>query len=421
VVSEDFGESTEVYTDLTVMELASPILSLLRYLATALLWAIVLWSFLIVLNYKNKGVDNNFFPKISLMTYAWQSGNVIERKICNFLEQEYPKDRIEIIVYDNNSTDETEKICRKYEKKGLIKYFRTEKHFEFKAPVLDEAIDAVSTGDFILFTDPDGVCERTWARKMIQPFADNKVGAVVGAIHCGNYYRNIFTRFRAIEDEWATNIVVFGRNGKIRLSRLNLISGANYALRRTAWESVGKSHGESIVEDIQMGIRLYGKKWIIESANANLWQEEVEGPKEYLRQRRRWYQFTNDLIGNTHRIERFLGLLPLTLQSAMFLSFLYIPYSVGLLISGLNMEIDWGRLFLFSVFILGNILLAIGLKKVGKTKLIPYVLPYFIVDGALQLYCFLEVRLGHVFVKRSSWPKLTDGKYYHIGTPIRTD
>ena len=265
---------------MVVIELASPILSLLMSLAIAILWATVLWSFLIVLNFKKTGVDNNFFPKISLMVYAWQSGNVIERKIRNFLEQEYPKDKMEIIVYDNNSTDDTEKICREYEKKGLIKYFRTEKHVEFKAPVLDQAIDTVSTGDFILLTDPDGVCERTWARKMIQPFADNKVGAVVGPIHCGNYYRNVFTRFRAIEDEWTTNIVVFGRNGKTRLTRFNLISGANYALRRSAWESVGKSHGKSIVEDIQMAIRLYRKKWIIEAADANLWQEEVEGPKE---------------------------------------------------------------------------------------------------------------------------------------------
>jgi cellulose synthase/poly-beta-1,6-N-acetylglucosamine synthase-like glycosyltransferase len=169
-----------------------------------------------------------------------------------------------------------------------------------------------------------------------------------------------------------------------------------------------------------MAIRLYRKKWIIEAADANLWQEEVEGPKEYLRQRRRWYQFNaKDLIGKTHRIERFLGLLPLAIQSAIFLSFLYILYSVGLLISGFNMEMNWGRLLLFSVFILGNILLAIGLKKVGKTKFIPYVLPYFVVDGALQVYCYLEVRLRHL--KRSSWPKLTDGKYYHVGTPIRTD
>ncbi|MEM3004802.1 MAG: glycosyltransferase, partial [Candidatus Bathyarchaeia archaeon] len=75
------------------------------------------------------------------MAYAWQSGNVIERKILNFLGQDYPKDNLEIIIYDNDSTDETPDICKRYEEGGLIKYYRPARPYDRKAPVLDEAIE----------------------------------------------------------------------------------------------------------------------------------------------------------------------------------------------------------------------------------------------------------------------------------------
>ncbi len=406
------------------LELTLLILDLLKTVAVAALYAVVLWSLVVALNFKKKKANCNSYPRISLMSYAWQSGNVIERKIQNFLSQDYPKDKMEIIVYDNSSSDETEEICRRYERDNLIKYFRSNKRFESKAPVLDKAIETVANGEFVLLTDPDGLCERDWAKKMTQPFADNRVGAVVGTIHCGNYYKNIFTRFRAIEDEWMTNIVILGRNGKTRLSRFNLISGANYALRKTAWESVGKSHGTSLVEDTEMTARLYRKDWLIEAVDANLWQEEVEDPKTYLRQRRRWYQFNaTDLIGKTDRLEHVMALLPLTLQSATFLSFLYVLYLIGLSMLGLvlNLTSDWGRLLTIFPFIIGNIVMALGLKKADKSRLIPYILPYFVLDGALQVYCFLESRLRCTLFKCSSWAMLTEGKYYHVGTPIRTD
>ena len=405
------------------LELTFLVVNLLKMVIVTMMYAVTLWSLIIALNFRKKKVDCSYFPSVTLMSYAWQSGNVIERKILNFLDQAYPKDKMEIIIYDNSSSDETEDICRRYEKNGLIRYFRPEKHFEFKAPVLDKAIETLAVGEFILLTDPDGVCERDWAKKMVQPFRDLRVGGVVGAIHCGNYFKNIFTRFRAIEDEWMTNIVIFGRTGRFRLSQFNLISGANYALRRSAWESVGKSHGTSIVEDTEMTMRLYRRNWLIDAVDANLWQEEVEDPREYMKQRRRWYQFnTGDLLGRTGRMKHVVGLLPLTLQSSTFLSFLYVLYIVILTASlGPGILTDLGRLLTIFPFVISNIVMAYGLLRVRKLGLIPYVLPYFIIDGALQVYSFLEAKVRRIFGVRSGWPLLAEGKYYHTGTSIRTD
>jgi cellulose synthase/poly-beta-1,6-N-acetylglucosamine synthase-like glycosyltransferase len=99
-------------------------LSVLTIIYTVLLSASIFYL-ITVWNYKIRKTKYEFFPSVSLMAYAWQSGNVIERKIVNFLEQDYPRDKFDVIIYDNDSTDETREICLTYERKGLIKYYRS--------------------------------------------------------------------------------------------------------------------------------------------------------------------------------------------------------------------------------------------------------------------------------------------------------
>jgi cellulose synthase/poly-beta-1,6-N-acetylglucosamine synthase-like glycosyltransferase len=176
-----------------------------------------------------------------------------------------------------------------------------------------------------------------------------------------------------------------------------------------------------LVEDTEMTTRLYRKNWRIEPMYANVWQEEVEDPIAYLRQRRRWYQFNaGELIGKTGRFSHVMALLPLTLQSSMFLSFFYLLYTL-ILNPSLDILADWEKLVTIFPFVIGCLVMSLGLARVGKSRFIPYVVPYFIIDGALQVYCFLETRLRCMVGRCSTWVMPTRGKYYHLGTPIRTD
>ena len=128
------------------MIIASDIVTILVSLVGLILLSGSIFYLLTVWNVKKLKFKYDFFPTVSLMAYAWQSGNVIERKIDNFLEQDYPKEKFEVIIYDNNSTDETAEICLRYERQGLIKYYRSPKAYDRKAPVLDRAIAEVARG-----------------------------------------------------------------------------------------------------------------------------------------------------------------------------------------------------------------------------------------------------------------------------------
>ncbi|MEM2364252.1 MAG: glycosyltransferase family 2 protein [Candidatus Bathyarchaeia archaeon] len=382
------------------------------FLIASLFYLVIVW------NAKRPEHGDEFFPTVSLMAYAWQSGNVIERKIRNFLEQDYPKDRFEVIIYDNDSTDETADICLEYERRGLIKYYRPSRAYDRKAPVLDQAIERVAKGEIIALTDPDGVCERGWLRKIVQPFKDQRVGAVAGITHCGNYHKNLFTKLRAIEDEWGYNICVLGRSGKVKISDFQPLCGANYALRRSAWESVDRSHGSGLIEDYEMTLRLYERGWRIAAADAHVWQEEVEDLRQYIRQRRRWYSFSlRKLVSGRGRMDKMLGALPMSMQAMALLSLIY--FILASSHSASNGPLTVHGLALAAPLLLTYSALALGLLKVGKAKLLPYIPIFLTLDGALQMAVFLGTKI--LSKGEPKWVKLADGKYYHVGTEIRMD
>lgn len=400
------------------MDLLLDIASFLIYAIGSVLLAASIFYLITVWNVRRPKLEYTFFPRVSLMAYAWQSGNVIERKINNFLEQDYPRDRFEVIIYDNDSTDETKDICLRYENLGLIKYYRSLRAYDRKAPVLDQAIGEVATGEIIALTDPDGVCERDWVKKIVQPFKDPKVGGVAGITHCGNYYVNLFTKLRAIEDEWWYNISVLGKSGKVGISSFEPLCGANYALRRAAWESVGRTHGKSLVEDYEMTLRLYGKGWKMACADANVWQEEVDDVGEYIRQRRRWYQSPiQKIVEGKGKLDKTLGALPISMQATAFLSLLYLVIVCGY--QAIRGDLGFFSLIFAMPLLLTYFALALGLIKVGKASLLRYVPLFLAFDSALQLIIFAETKLR--FGEERHWVQLAKGEYYHSGTAMRTD
>ncbi len=373
----------------------------------------------LVWNTKTPTRPIQYFPRVTAMSYAWQSGNVITRKIENFLSQDYPREKLEIIIYDNDSTDETPVICQQYEDRGLIKYYRPKRPYDRKAPVLDEAIEKEATGEIIALTDPDGVCEKEWVKKIVRPFSNPKVGAAAGITHCGNWHKNFFTKLRAIEDEWWNNISFTGRDGKIRIARFQPICGCNYALRKSAWEDLGRSHGKSLLEDLEVSMKLHLKGWRVAVTDANVWQEEVENIDQYVRQRRRWYSFKSmEVIGKENKFDRIIGALPQGVQMTALFSLLLF---LGIVIWNFPLlQINISEvLFAASPFLLHNIALIWGMLKVNKARLIPYVPVFLTFDALLQLWCFVDVRLR--WREEQKWVKLSRGKYYHTGTEIRTD
>jgi len=61
----------------------------------------------------NIKMSEDYFPNVSLVIAAYNEEKVIEEKIKNSLNIDYPKNKFEIIIFSDSSTD------RSMEKKGL--------------------------------------------------------------------------------------------------------------------------------------------------------------------------------------------------------------------------------------------------------------------------------------------------------------
>jgi cellulose synthase/poly-beta-1,6-N-acetylglucosamine synthase-like glycosyltransferase len=370
---------------------------------------------MIGLNAKRPKYKKSFFPNVSVISWFWKDGNIVERKIKNFLSLKYPR-KYEIIIVDNASKDETKKICEKYAKKGLIKYYRAPKEYDRKAYALDQAIKKFAKYEILAMTDPDGICDKNWLTKLVQPFEDKKVGAVIGLTHCGNFYRNFFTKLRAIEDEWLYVISPLGRSFD---KDVQFICGANYAVRKKALRDVGYHGKKTLCEDIELSAKLHKKRWKIKVVDGEVWQEEVENIREYIRQRLRWQNSTieffklylNEIVEIFKK--RPIGLLLLVIST---------PIQIISLLSLLCMIL--GLFFSFNAFLLGlssfivlNIAFIPGLVRFKKSYLLPYVPVFLLIDPFLVIYCQIILRYLKFRKRKIIWRSLHNG-YYHSGVRL---
>jgi hypothetical protein len=176
-------------------------------------------------------------PTVSLIVAAHDEEAVIERRVRNLLELDYPPERIEIVVASDASTDETdaivERIARSERRVRLLPCPRGGKVHAQNLAVRR------TTGEIVAFSDANA----TWAldalRELVKPFADPDVAYVCGQLRLeqadgtnreGAYWR-YEVRLRRSESELGS---VTGGNGAV------------YALRRSDYVEVDPRFGHDL-------------------------------------------------------------------------------------------------------------------------------------------------------------------------------
>ena len=99
-------------------------------------------------------------------------------------------ENFEIIVVNDGSIDNSKEVIQSYIKDKNIKFINFEKN-KGKRTAIYEAIK-VSTSDIIITIDSDTIIKENTILNLIQPFKDQKIGAVAGNIKINNH-ENIFT------------------------------------------------------------------------------------------------------------------------------------------------------------------------------------------------------------------------------------
>jgi len=119
----------------------------------------------------------SWLPSVTVLIPAYNEAQNIAATIQNKLEQDYPSDRLEIIVISDGSTDGTDEIVREFSSKN-VRLIRRE-HREGKAAGLNEGVRHAS-GEILVFSDANSLFAPNAIRLMMENFADPEVGYVTG-------------------------------------------------------------------------------------------------------------------------------------------------------------------------------------------------------------------------------------------------
>lgn len=123
-------------------------------------------------------------PLVSIVMVVRNEAKVLERKLRNLLELNYPEDRSEVVVVSDGSSDGTNEILCKYGENSRVRSI-VNPQAGGKAAGLNDAI-AVTQGEIVLFTDARQKIESDAVRLLVENFADATVGCVSGELMLGD-------------------------------------------------------------------------------------------------------------------------------------------------------------------------------------------------------------------------------------------
>ncbi len=174
---------------------------------------------------------NMKIPLISVVVPALNAEETVEDCIKSLLDQKYPKEKYEIIVVDNESTDNTFKIIKKFRRK--IKIFNEIKKGSYCAR--NRGIKNAK-GKIIAFTDSDCIVDKYWLIHIGKAFKDKNiklVGGNVRAIDTGTTILKYCDEFCHTQKLYAgLNMPFFaGANMAVRKNDLMRLNGFNESLK----------------------------------------------------------------------------------------------------------------------------------------------------------------------------------------------
>ncbi len=233
-------------------------------------------------------VDSQETPKFSIIVPTKNEEVVIGRCLNSLLELDYPKDKLEILVVDGNSTDNTCQICSDFSAKypGGIKIIK-EGGSRGKPTALNLTLPYV-TGEIVGVFDADSVPEKNVLRKVASYFSDQKISAVQGQTTSLNEKKNILTRAIAMEERAWYQALLSGRE---KLKLFVPLNGSCQFIRRNLLEKLGGWDETSLTEDVELALRLVEKTYLIKYAeDVRCGQETPNGFRDLVKQRVRWYR-----------------------------------------------------------------------------------------------------------------------------------
>lgn len=332
--------------------------------------------------------EEGFTPFVSIVLSVYNEKDVIEKKIDNFLDLDYPEDFLELIIVSDGSTDNTENLVKSFNSER-IKLLVQERR-SGKTMALNRGVK-IARGEIVAFTDANSMFDRCAIRKIVRRFKDPLIGLVTGMII---YFEFDGKKREAISGSYQRYEEMLKRN-ESKIASVVGADGAIYAIRRELYEPLRPEYINDFTHPIQVVLK--GYRAVLDSEA--ICREEVESSDagEYKRQIRMISQAFFVYIAYIVKLiinKKWLYAWELTSHKAM--RWLTLIWMAGLFLTNI-MLLNAGLLFQ-SFFIIQIIFFFVTiLSAFSNIKILNFLYQFVLVHFAaiMGIYSFLH---GKTFV-----------------------
>ena len=344
--------------------------------------------------YKVKTITNKeFTPKVSIVIAMRNEENEVERLLQNLQSQIYPTDKLELILVNDHSTDNTFNILNSSQLDNLQVINMPNGEFG-KKNAIKKAVE-LSSGDIILASDADCSFNPKWGQTMANYFADENIKLVSGPV-AYHKQKGMFLSLQALE---FSSLIGSGA-GAIGVNNAIFCNGANMAYRKEVFLELNDFSNDTAVSGDDVFL-LHSVKAKYPNAIAFAKQENaivntdaVQTLNGFINQRKRWTAKSSGYKDFASIYASFL-----VLFTNLALVFLFAMHFVSIQYFNLFL------LFYALKFLVDLLLLTPVLKFFKRTDLIKWILPFEIF---YSFYIVLIVILS--FTKKFEWKGRTHSK-----------
>lgn len=157
--------------------------------------------------YRPVPVDPNYVPGVTVLIPCFNEEEWIAKTIISCVNQDYPVDKLQIVVIDDASSDRSVEVIKQtiddlkkeghqYKIDGRVSYL-VQPENKGKRDALCEGVK-IAKHELVVFVDSDSFLDPFAVRYLVQPFKDEKMGGVAGRTDVANTYTNALTKMQSV-------------------------------------------------------------------------------------------------------------------------------------------------------------------------------------------------------------------------------
>ncbi len=214
----------------------------------------------------------NYEPEVTLFVAAYNEKDYVDAKVNNSFGLEYPSKKIRQVWITDGSDDGTPDLLKKYVDKGIEVYHQAARGGKIGA--MNRGMQFVKT-PIVIFSDGNTMLGKESVRRMVNLFANRKVGCVSGEKRILDKEKDTAAGTEGIYWKYESKL----KNWDAELYSVVGAAGELFAIRTKLFEAVEK---DTLLDDFIISLRIAMKGYTIqydsqafaiENASANVKEE----------------------------------------------------------------------------------------------------------------------------------------------------